>query len=404
MKNLTALPAAILALASSWAGYTPPTGYTTIDLGLTGSAIAISANGRLAVAQDSFSGGATVSLYNQVGLGRVLLGTISAPAGDTWKFISALSFDGNDHLIIAESGDMDTVYDATLGGATRLAPVGSVNNISGVAFGFGGLYALASNNPGQGEVFKIAGGTATSFATGLGVGYTSGLAFHGSHLYVGDTNDPFFMGNPGQVIELDSLGATTDLISLAGGGQGLFDVLFDSEGDMICSTGSTLTANGATFGSFDGPFPFPTFLAYHGNRFQPFDGDGMLLVNGTFTSAGSILAVTPVPEPSVLILGAGFLGRAALRRRRKNGRGGARPSTGLTPSLTLPRKEGRGFVKPADPLAEAVIVTVNTLQTFPSPACGGGLGRGCIRSKQLSKAQNDFPFLACGADTERIQR
>lgn len=300
-----AASALCLLCARSQAGFTPIAGYGVIDLGLTGSAIAISPSGRFAVAQDSFGGGASVSVYDQVLPGRHLLGTILAPAGDVWKYIGAMTFLDDAHLAIGENGDMDTVYLGTLGGTSRLAPIGSVNNVSGLAVGFSGtLFALATNNPGSGAVLTLSGGAAHPFASGLGVGYMAGLGYHAGRLYAGDSNDPFFLGNPGQVYELDAGGAVSGTQSLSGGGgSGIVDLVFDSEGDMICSTGAALTQNGLPFGSFAGMFPFPTFLAYHGTRFEPGSGDGMLLVNGTFTDEGGIFAVVPVPEPALALPG-----------------------------------------------------------------------------------------------------
>ncbi len=313
----TAAIIAALACASSRAlvGFTPIAGYEATDLGITGSAIAISQTGKFAVAQDSPGGGATIQIYDRVPLGRTLLGTINSPIGDTWKFISALTWLDDDTLAIGESGDMDTAYSATLSTASRLAPIGSIPNIAGLRVGFSGdLFATASNNPGAGAVYRVTGGAATLFAGGLGNGYLGGLEFGGGHLLVADSNDPFFLGNPGQVLSLDSAGSPAGTSSLSGGGgSGLVDLALDSEGDLFATTGATLTMNGSNFGFFDGFFPFPTFLAYHGNRFEPGDGDGMLVVNGAFTNVGGIFAIQPVPEPMFLTA----FGLALLLARRR---------------------------------------------------------------------------------------
>jgi hypothetical protein len=318
LRHLAVLTAGLIC-ASSQAldGFTPAPGYTAFDLGLTGSAIAISPDGKLAVGNDSVEGSAWIDIYDGVLAGRSQLGTIWAPEGHTWRYLSDLEWLDADTLLIAENGEMDTAYSANLAdGPTPLAPIGSVPNITGLAVAFGGgILASASNDPGSGCLYVLAGGSASIFAPDLGAGYLAGLAFRDELLFVADTNDPDFLGNPGQVLALNADGEVVDVISLAGGGgSGVFDIAFDSEGDLIATTGATLTGAGQPFGTFSGGWPFPTYLAYHGSRFEPYDGDGLLLVNGTFTDVAGIFAVTPVAEPSMLL--GGFAALLLLRRRK----------------------------------------------------------------------------------------
>ena len=305
------------AVAVTANAFTPATGYRTVDLDLVGSAIAVSPTGKLAVGQDAFGGGGVVHVYDSVLPGRNLLYTVAAPSGHDWQFFGALRWQDDDTLLIAENGDMDTAYAAVGTVVTALAPIGSIPSIAGLTLGFGGeLFASAATHPGTGTVYRIQSGTANVFADSLGTGYLGGIAFLNDVLYVADTNDPFFSGNPGQVHRFASDGSYLGAISLAaGGGSGVVDILFDSEGDLIATTGSTLSLADGTLGTFDGPWPFPTFLAYTGTGFEPFAGTGLLLVNGTYTEVGGIFGITPVPEPAAVAILLPVL--ALLRRRRR---------------------------------------------------------------------------------------
>ncbi|GMV36729.1 MAG: hypothetical protein AMXMBFR61_12370 [Fimbriimonadales bacterium] len=304
------------AVAVTANAFTPATGYRTVDLDLFGSAIAVSPSGKLAVGEDAFGGGALIRVFDSVLPGRNLLYTITAPSGHNWQFLSALTWQDDETLIIAENGDMDTAYSAVGPTVTPLAPIGSIPSIAGLTLGFGGdLFATAATDPGTGTVYRLHSGTVTAFAGSFGTGYLGGIAFLDDVLYVADTNDPFFLGNPGQVHRFASDGSYLGAISLAdGGGSGVVDILFDTEGDLIATTGSTLTVNSVTLGTFSGPWPFPTSLAYTGSGFEPFSGTGLLLVNGTFTEMGGIFGITPVPEPGAIAL---LLPALALIRRRR---------------------------------------------------------------------------------------
>ncbi len=307
------LCAAVAVMANA---FTPATGYRTVDLDLHGSAIAVSPSGKLAVGEDAFGGGAVIRVYDSVLPGRNLLYTLDAPSGHTWQFISALRWQDDDTLLIAENGGMDTAYSAVGTSVSALAPIGSVPSIAGLSLGFGGeLFASSATNPGTGPVYRIQSGTASVFADSLGTGYLGGLAFLDDVLYVADTNDPLFMGNPGQVHRFAADGSYLGAVSLAGGGgSGVVDLVFDTEGDLIATTGATITVDNGSLGSFSGSWAFPTFLAYTGTGFEPFAGTGMLLVNGTYTEVGGIFGITPVPEPATGLL---LLPLMVLVRRRR---------------------------------------------------------------------------------------
>jgi hypothetical protein len=299
--------------AGQQAAYVSSAGYRVQPTDLKGGGLALSPAGRLAVAHDDASGSATIMIYSSLDpAARTVLQTLRAPAGDTFRFFGGLRFRDDDTLLFAENGDMDTVYSASIGtGEVRaLAPRKSLPDVGALALrpGDGRLFAETASGPGQGAVFTVENGSATPFARGLGAGYLGGLAFDpAGRLFVGDTADPDFSGKPGQVLELGPRGEVRRSVSLAaGGGHGIADLVSDSEGDLIATTGPTITqvrlhaggsgAGGARvseLGRFAGADAFPTSLVYHGTRFEPGSGDGMLLVNGTLTGVGAVFAITP---------------------------------------------------------------------------------------------------------------
>lgn len=313
--------AAASPLLAAVPGYTPPAGYEAEDLGLAADLFTVASDGRMAVARTA-PGGAAITVYNHADpTGRAALATFTDPA---LGYLGGLAFSGND-LLVAENGARNTLFRASLtdNSLTALAPSGSVANIGtvGIRPTDGAILALAANSPGQGALYEFSGGTANLVASGLGGGYVGGLAFdNAGNAFIGDTNDPFFAGNPGRVLELDALGVVRQSYSLAGGGgSGLYSLTRGAGGDIFATTGATITrlSNGAatSFGTFSGAFPFPTDIAA-----DPFSGG--LVVNGAFTGAGGIFRVRPtaaaVPEPgtaALLLMGAGPLLLGARRRR-----------------------------------------------------------------------------------------
>ncbi|MCS6950730.1 MAG: PEP-CTERM sorting domain-containing protein [bacterium] len=311
-------------------GFTPPDGFRAIPLGLAGSAIAFSPSGKLAVATDRFGGGAYVTVYDTWQNGRTVLYTVTAPSGANWQFIGALAWKDDDTLAIAENGDEDTLFEAKLsaGTVTKLVPSGTLQNVADVVYDVSSdaYYATLANNPGQGAVVRVRPNEATPVISALGTGYLGGIQMGiDGLLYVGDTNDPFFEGRSGVVWKISPSGLVIGSLSLAGaGGSGLSDLVFDSEGDLIATTQRVLSLlprasePAQPFGTFSGAFPFPTSLAFYGTGFEPYVGNGVLLVNGVFTEVGGIFALQPVPEPATLVAVGGLVGMlAAVVRRRK---------------------------------------------------------------------------------------
>jgi hypothetical protein len=302
----------LFALTVGAAGADPPlfqpaAGYRMSALDVKGSGLALSPGGRVAVTQDSADGGATIQVYDRLeAADRKLLQTVKAPQGDQFKFFGGLVFQNDDTLRFSENGDMDTVYTVAVstGEVRSLLPKGSLANLADLAIrpSDGRLFALTTPGPGKGAVYIIVDGQATPFATGLGVGYLSGLVFGPTgRLFVGDTADPDFAGKPGQILELGAGGEVVRTVSLAaGGGAGLAGLAVDAEGDLFASTGATITevrlhrgAQVREFGRFPGDSPFPGGLLFRGARFEPESGEGALFINGAFTPVGGLFAVTP---------------------------------------------------------------------------------------------------------------
>lgn len=328
--SLCALLMAPSVAVAQVAGYTPPTGYRTFSLNLAGGTVAISPTGKLAVATGRFGGGATITVYDRiVPQDRQVIATISS---SQWQFFGGLAWRDDDTLLFSENGDLDTVLEWSLNTntVTPLAPQGSLPNVADIAIVGSQVLALGADGPNQNRLYAITNGSVSLLVNGYGTGYAGGLGFRDDLLYAGDTNDPNFVGNPGQIFRYQPVydangqivGANfVDSLSLAsGGGSGIVSFVFDSEGDLIATTQRTLTQlrNGVAipFGTFSGNFPFPTSIAYFGTRFEPFSGNGILVVNGSFTEVGGLFAITPVPEPSSFFLLSVGLAGLALRKRR----------------------------------------------------------------------------------------
>jgi hypothetical protein len=324
--------------------FQPAAGYRATALDLSGSALAISPSGRVALAHDQADGTATITVYDRLDpAGRKPLQTIKAPAGDTFRFFGGLAFRDDDTLFFSENGDMDTIYSASVGTGEvqALLPKKTLAGVADLALRHsdGLLFALVTPGPGQGAVYTVSAGQASPFAKGLGTGYVAGMAFSPTErLFVGDTADPAFAGKPGQILELGPGGEVTQTIPLAaGGGTGLGGLAIDAEGDLFASTGDSITevrlnrgAQVREFGRFAGKGSFPGGLLFRGSRFEPESGDGMLLVNGAFTSVGGLFAVTTTTEKPFLLTD--FATRVA-KFEGKNGKNGfnLRPEAALGP-------------------------------------------------------------------------
>lgn len=293
--------------------YLPAEGYRHQATGLKGMSVAVSPAGRVAVATGNAAGGGTIAVFSGLEADRKLLQTLKAPEGAVFKYFSGMLFRDDDALLFAENGDMDTVYEASVGtGAVRaLAPRGSLPNVADLAIrpSDGVLFASTADGPGKNGIFTIGESGATPYARNLGVGYAGGMVFDAvGRLYLGDTADPDYSGKPGQILEIGADGAVRRAIPLApGGGTGVGGLAVDAEGDLIASTGPTLThvrlhrgTRVTPFGRFPGESPFPAGLAFRGSRFEAGSGEGLLLVNGAFTGVGGIFAVTTTNTVSVL--------------------------------------------------------------------------------------------------------
>lgn len=325
--------------AQAVAGYTNPAGYNASSLGLSGSVFAVGPDGKFAVGQDNFSGGATITVYDSSGANRHVLNTFSAPAGDTFNFFGGIAWKDASTLAFSENYGAKTAFSASLtaGIVTPLAPNNSLPNVAQIAYKpgdlSGTLYAGLANGPGSNAIYTVFNGAANAFATGLGGGYLGGLAFRPTDnaLFVGDTNDPTFSRTPGQVLQIGANGAVTQAISLAGGGGGdIGGIAFDAKGNLFATTNETLSE--LPFGSLQA-LNFGTFAggnnAYSGDL-QFFGGDfiangagnGTLFVNpGYGSGVSSLFAIRPsaVPEPTTyaaLGIGCWVLG-AGLRRKGK---------------------------------------------------------------------------------------
>lgn len=300
--------------AAQQAAYTQGAGFRARLTDLQGAGVAVSPGGRIAVARHDSGGAAAITVYSSLDpAARTVLQTIRAPSGHLFRFFGGMVFRDEDTLLFAENGDMDTVYTAatSTGEVQPLAPKGSMPDVGPLAIRptDGALFAGTQAGPGKNALFEIVDGQARPIVTGLGVGYLGGLAFDpAGRLFIGDSADPEFAGKPGQILELGRDGKVRRAISLAGGGgSGVGGLVCDAEGDLLASTGATLThvrlhgtPKVTEFGRFAGQNPFPAGLVFRGTRFEPGSGDGLLLVNAAFPEAAGVLAVTPTAERAVL--------------------------------------------------------------------------------------------------------
>ncbi len=319
MAVLAAVALSFPSLPSqSSAGFTAP-GWSVSNLGLTGSEMAVSTSGLFAVAQDSYSGAGTIVIYDKVGSGRTEVARIAAPSGQTFGTFGGLVWADNDTLAFTENANTSAAWSYTLSNNT-LNALTSMNALASPAqityAGSGMYYVVNASAPGSGGVSLVNNGSVTAIATGLGTGYLGGIALDNlGNIFIGDTNDPNFTGNAGNILKISNTGAVLDTISLLNAeGSGCSSVVWLSDGSLLATTGSTVAkyANGTVtkWGAFDGSFDYGYGLT---------DGrDGSVLINGTFTSAGSVVQASPVPEPaSMLLLAMGVTGLVARKRRSR---------------------------------------------------------------------------------------
>jgi len=287
--------ALLLAAGSSRdaiAGFTPAPGYSTDDLGISADTFAVAPDGRFAVAR-----GSTITVYNHADPARrVPISRITYPG---FKALGGIAFSGRNTLIVTDNTYLaGAVYSASLfsGAVQTVAAPGTANDIAQVRVRptDGAVFAVEAHAVKHGEIVRITPSGVAPFAGGLGTGYLGGLAFDSAGgVFVGDTNDPYFVGNAGNVLELNCAGSLVGAASLAGGGgHGVYD-LAGFNGDFFATTGGTITRlhNGTAtrVGSFEGPYPFPTDVAL--------DASG-LIVNGVFTNVGHVFRVRPAAPVS----------------------------------------------------------------------------------------------------------
>lgn len=314
----------VLALVGSGGAaakaYVPPAGFEKNGVKFAASAVALGPGGRVAVATDNFAGGATVDVYPSLAavIGDAIpLATFTQP---DWRFIAGVEFVDADTIVFAENGSADTAYRGLVGGgaAVALAPAGSIPNLADLAVRGGSVYLPTADGSGKNDLYvlPVSGGAPARVITDFGAGFGGGVAFDvAGNVFLADSAGAVLRYSPA-FVPLGSIPLT---------GNGAVDLIFDSEGDLIVSTGSTLTrvpgGTGAAevFGTFSDPFAFPTFLAYGGSGFEPYGGgDGLLLVSG-FTEevpAGGVFGiVAAVPEPSAI--GAVVVAAVAVAGRRR---------------------------------------------------------------------------------------
>ena len=321
------------------AAWVPPAGFTRTPQSFAGddpfntSAFAIAPDGKVAIGNTNFSGGANIKVYADAAAAQAHAAPIRTFTSPTYKAWGDLSFVGNDTLLISENGDLDTAFTASVAGGTitPLAPSGSVPNAAGIVKVGNDVYVAAANGPGTNGLFKLSGGVATAVLTNVGTGYFGGVAIDSAgNFLLTDTNDPTFSNAPGVLRRYSSSFASLAPISLAGGnGADAYDVAVDSEGDIFVTTTSTLTripfgtTTATQFGGAFTGFPFITNLDYVGSGFEPNSGTGKLFVNALFSDDASIFGITPLPEPASALAIVLIAVPIAVKRRRRVAAGAA---------------------------------------------------------------------------------
>ncbi|HSI35776.1 MAG: PEP-CTERM sorting domain-containing protein [Phycisphaerae bacterium] len=330
---LIALVVAALSLLAPSAAraYNPPAGYQKTGQTFFGSAVAFAPDGKVAVGTDNYgAGGAQVAVYSSLAaIGGSPAYTITAPS---FKAIAGIEFNGAGEVVFAENFGAPGVYKATLAAPGAVAPqaLAAVPGVADVTINAGVVYATVSGGAGLNKLVRVEPNqTTTVVVNNFGTGYAGGVVTDAAGNFLvtdtGPTNVSGAATGAGLIRVYSSAFAALAPVSLTGGGgTGAFDVALDSEGHAIVSTGGSLThvdfAGGTptvtNFGTFDpGSFPFPTSLAYYGTRFEPFDGNGVLVVSGFTDEPGIFVVQTPEPGSAVALLA--VTGVVLTRRSRR---------------------------------------------------------------------------------------
>src|SRR5262245_23823987 len=135
MRCIAFLVLASLSSSVFGAMYVPPSGFLRTGQSFQGNVHAVSADGKVAVANHSFGGGATVSIYASAADAQANASPIRTFSDPSFKFWGDVTFADNDTVLFSENFGRNTVYSGTISGGlmTALAPPGSVPAAGGVA-------------------------------------------------------------------------------------------------------------------------------------------------------------------------------------------------------------------------------------------------------------------------------
>ena len=284
---LVALLSFVRPSSAAVTGFITEPGYVAEDLRIKADTFAVAPDGRFAVAS-----GSAITVYNHADPARrQVVAVVGSPS---FKSLGGMAFAGADTLIVTDNTYLaGAIYRVSIGtgAVTTLAAPGTANDVAQVRTRptDGAVFAVEAHAVKHGEVVRVTPAGVVPFASGLGTGYLGGLVFDAAgNIYVGDTNDPYFMNNAGKVLKLNPSGALIADASLAGGGgHGVYD-LAGFNGDYFATTGNTITrlhgGVATKVGTFTTAYPFPTDLAVDA---------GSLLVNGVYAGVGGVFRVSP---------------------------------------------------------------------------------------------------------------